>query len=144
MAGGNTGHAWRVARAGNAVTRTRRPVSNVEEPTAHPLDPLTADEISEVAAILRSDRGVEPPRWRFASIELVEPAKGAPGPAEREAQTVCWNREDGRACRAVVSLTGAAVTVWEPLGDGQQPNMTVDEWHEADGMLRAHPRLIAA
>jgi primary-amine oxidase len=121
---------------------TLRGVTN--EPTAHPLDPLTADEISEVAAILRSDRGVDPPRWRFASIELVEPAKGAPGPAGREAQAVCWNREDGRACRAAVSLAGAAVTAWEPLADGQQPNMTVDEWHEADEMLRAHPLLIAA
>jgi primary-amine oxidase len=119
-------------------------VGNVQEPAAHPLEPLTADEISEVAAILRSDRAVEPPRWRFASIELAEPAKGAAGPAEREAQAVCWNREDGRAYRTVVSLTAAAVTAWEHLGDGQHPNMTVDEWHEADEMLRAHPQLIAA
>ena len=113
----------------------------------HPLDPLTADEISDVAAVLRRDRDVEPPRWRFASIELVEPAKAAlrgPGPVRREALAVCWNREDGRAYRAVVSLSDGAVTGWEELGDGQQPNMTVDEWHECDEMLRAHPELIAA
>ena len=40
----------------------------------HPLDPLTADEIRQAAAILRRDRGVGE-RWRFASIELREPAK---------------------------------------------------------------------
>ncbi len=43
---------------------------------AHPLDPLTADEIRQAAAILRRDRGVGG-TWRFASIELKEPAKGA-------------------------------------------------------------------
>jgi primary-amine oxidase len=115
---------------------------------AHPLDPLTAEEISQAAAVLRRDRGVEPPRWRFASIELVEPAKaarrGQSGPPRREALAVCWNREDGRAYRAVVSLADGAVAGWEELADGQQPNMTVDEWHECDEMLRAHPDLIAA
>ncbi len=79
---------------------------------AHPLDPLTADEVREVAAILRRDRGVEPPRWRFASIELNEPPKAAlREPRERrplrEALAVCWNREDGQAYRAVVSLMQA-------------------------------------
>ena len=40
----------------------------------HPLDPLTADEIRQAAAILRRDQGVGE-RWRFASIELREPSK---------------------------------------------------------------------
>ena len=40
----------------------------------HPLDPLTAEEIRQVASVLRRDRAVGP-RWRFASIELAEPAK---------------------------------------------------------------------
>ena len=112
---------------------------------AHPLDPLTAEEIASVTAVLRRDRGVEPPRWQFASIELIEPDKAAPrdGQARREALAVCWNREDGGAYRAAVSLADGAVTAWEHL-PGQQPNMTVDEWHECDEMLRAHPELIAA
>jgi primary-amine oxidase len=114
-------------------------------PAGHPLDPLTAEEIAAVAAVLRRDRGVEPPRWRFGAIELVEPAKAAlrDGQARREARAVCWNREDGEAYRAVVSLAGPDVTGWEHL-PGVQPNMTVDEWHECDEMLRAHPLLIAA
>ena len=56
---------------------------------------------------------------------------------------MCWNRDDGHAYRAVVSLDGDAVTAWEPL-PGQQPNITLDEWHECDEMLRSDPSLAAA
>ena len=129
----------------------------------HPLDPLTADEIRRAAAIVRHDREAGD-GWRFASIELKEPAKAdlpalengrlaADGRlAGREALVVCWNRADGQAYRATVSLSGGAgkaagaggeVTGWEHL-PGQQPNMTVDEWHECDEMLRAHPALARA
>ena len=114
----------------------------------HPLDPLTADEIRQAAAIVRREREVGE-GWRFASIELREPAKADLSALSsgrltgREALVVCWNRADGRAYRAVVSLTGDAVTAWEHL-PGQQPNMTIDEWHECDVMLRDHPALIAA
>ncbi|HEY6296635.1 MAG TPA: tyramine oxidase, partial [Streptosporangiaceae bacterium] len=110
---------------------------------AHPLDPLTADEIRQAAAILRRERGVGA-GWRFASIELREPAKDALHvPDGREAIVVCWDRADGRAYRALVSLTGDAVTAWEDL-PGQYPNMTVDEWHECDQVLRAHPEMVEA
>jgi len=114
----------------------------------HPLDPLTAEEIGQAAAIVRHAREVGD-SWRFASIELKEPAKAdlpalESGPtAGREALVVCWNRADGQAYRATVSLAGNEVTRWEHL-PRQQPNMTVDEWHECDEMLRAHPALAQA
>jgi primary-amine oxidase len=114
----------------------------------HPLDPLSAEEIRRVAAIVRRDRGVGA-GWRFASIELKEPAKAelpaleSGELARREAVVVCWNRADGQAYRATVSLTADAVGAWEHL-PGQQPNMTVDEWHECDVMLRSHPAVIEA
>jgi primary-amine oxidase len=117
--------------------------TNVTDSPVHPLDPLTAEEIRRAAAILRRDRGVGA-GWRFASIELKEPAKPemnrAPQTAGREAVVVCWDRSGGQAYRAVVTLTGDAVTRWEHL-PGQQPNMTADEWRECDHMLRAHPAL---
>ncbi len=115
---------------------------------AHPLDPLTAGEIRQAADILRRDRGVGA-SWRFASIELREPGKDALFALEagealgRDAIVVCWDRADGRAYRAVVSLTGDAVTAWHDL-PGQQPNMTMDEWHECDEVLRAHPPMVEA
>ena len=114
----------------------------------HPLDPLTAEEFRAVAAALRHARGLGS-RWRFASIELIEPAKdalaahGTGVPCVRKAQAVCWNRDDGQAYRAVVCLADATVETWEHL-PGQQPNITVDEWSECDEMLRGHPQLAAA
>jgi len=133
----------------------------------HPLDPLTAAEFRQVVAVLRRERGVSD-GWRFASIELAEPSKDAlrampasgdaggvgsvetggpdrtagPGP-RREALAVCWDTGDGQAYRAVVSLADDAVVAWEHL-PGQQPNLTVDEWHECDEVLLGHPRLAAA
>jgi primary-amine oxidase len=113
---------------------------------AHPLDPLDADEIRQTAATLRADKGVGAD-WRFASIDLVEPAKedlAAVGtPPGRMAQAICWNTVDGQAYRALVSLPAGAITAWEHL-PGIQPNMTVDEWHECDEMLRHHPTVIDA
>ncbi len=94
---------------------------------------------------MRRDRGTGE-SWRFASIELAEPGKDllAGGLVTgREAIAVGWDRADGQAYRAVVSLTANAVTSWAHL-PGRQPNMTVDEWHECDQMLRQHPALAKA
>jgi primary-amine oxidase len=112
----------------------------------HPLDPLTADEIRRVTATLRDQRGIGG-GWRFASIELAEPAKDALaagyGGIPRTAQVICWSTADGQAYRALIDVAAGQVRSWEHL-PGQQPNMTVDEWHECDEMLRGHPALIAA
>lgn len=117
-----------------------------ENPTPrHPLDPLTADEFRQVVGILRREKNANE-RWRFASIELKEPSKetlGNGGPAPREARAVCWNRDDGRVYKATVSLTGDSVVSWEHR-PGEQPNITVDEWHEADEAMRADPRVVEA
>ena len=112
----------------------------------HPLDPLSADEISQVAAVLLAAKGVDN-HWRFGLIELSEPAKdelkGAADGIVRKAQAVCWNTADGQAYRAVVTLPDGAIAHWQHL-PGVQPNMTVDEWHECDEMLRRHPALTSA
>src|SRR5689334_24361717 len=69
---------------------------------SHPLDPLSAGEIRQTAAIVRRDRAIGD-TWRFASIELKEPAKAdlqaLEAEATREALVVCWDRADeiGRA-----------------------------------------------
>ncbi len=114
----------------------------------HPLDPLSAAEIRQAAEILRRDRGVDD-GWRFASIELREPAKDElaawqPGDEiAREARVVCWSRASGKVYSALVSLTAD-----EPRSFTHQPrvqpNATLDEWREADAMLRSDDRVIAA
>lgn len=118
-------------------------VKACEDPSVtHPLDPLSADEFRQVAALLRREKGVERPGWRIAGIELREPVKGAaPGP--REARAVVWDTVGGTAHVALLDLTADALTSWEAR-PGQQPNATVDEWHECDEAMRAHPDVVAA
>jgi primary-amine oxidase len=111
-----------------------------EHRVVHPLDPLSADEIRQAAAVLRRDQGVGE-RWRFASIELREPPKRES--ISRQAEVICWNRDDGAVYRARVDLEADRVLAWDHQPDGQ-PNMTVDEFHECDEALRRDPRVIEA
>jgi primary-amine oxidase len=129
-----------------ANTREQPGTGPAASPDWHPLDPLSADEISHVAAALLAAKGVGI-HWRFGSIELSEPAKdelkGDPDGIARKAQVVCWNTADGQAYRAVVTLPDGEIAHWQHL-PGVQPNMTIDEWHECDEMLRVQPALISA
>jgi primary-amine oxidase len=116
--------------------------------TAHPLDPLSADEFRAATAILRREKGVAE-GWRIASIELREPAKDVVrtwttgDPLPREARVTCFDTAANAAYKALVSLTDDAVLDWTPV-PGEQPNITVDEWHEAHVALIAHPDVIAS
>jgi len=123
----------------------RRTTAEGSTTVLHPLDPLTAGEFRQAAAILRRDKGVDG-RWRFASVELKEPSKEAlrafapNGPIVREALVVCWNRDDGQAYKSVVSLTEDRIVSWEHR-PGEQPNITADEFHECDEALHEDPRV---
>ncbi|TWS22835.1 primary-amine oxidase [Tsukamurella sputi] len=117
--------------------------------TAHPLDPLTADEIRAVTALLAQEHGVNDD-WRYASIEMFEPSKAEIAafdtdgtPCERVAIAVLFDRTTNRTYKARLSLTDGAVTAFDHIPD-VQANVTVDEWDEADQALRAHPDVIAA
>ncbi|WP_336669531.1 primary-amine oxidase [Tsukamurella sp. USMM236] len=118
-------------------------------PAAHPLDPLSADEIRAVTALLAREHGVNAD-WRYASIEMFEPSKAEitafdtdGTPAERVAVAVLFDRTANRTFKARVSLTSDTVTAFDHIPD-VQANVTVDEWDEADQALRAHPDVIAA
>jgi primary-amine oxidase len=116
--------------------------------TDHPLDPLSADEIRRVVAVLRREHGVDD-RWRIASIELREPSKTVvrahrPGLAlSREARVACWNREDGKVYVARVSVSEDRMLAWRHEPDGQ-PNMTADEVRECNEAMRREPRVVDA
>jgi primary-amine oxidase len=115
----------------------------------HPLDPLSADEFSTAAGILGREHGVGV-GWRFTSIALDEPSKSAVRDFEstgerpdRRARLVVLDRARNQTYTAIVSLTGDELIDWRHI-PGVQPNFTVDEWEEADAMLRSHPEVVAA
>ncbi|MBP2367248.1 primary-amine oxidase [Pseudonocardia parietis] len=108
---------------------------------AHPLEPLTGDEISAAAALLR-DAGHIGGRSRFVSIVLREPPKDAVlgfesdgAPVAREAAAVVLDKADGRAYEAVVSLTDRAVTRWEHV-PGVQPQVLLEEFFEVEDVVK--------
>ena len=117
------------------------------EPIAHPLEPLTAPEFRATAAILRRDQAVGE-SWRFASIELIEPAKAevvawrTGDPIPRRSLSVLWDRRSNQTYEAVVDLVGDRVDSWNYV-PGVTPNFTVDEFHEVDDALHQHPGVLA-
>ena len=99
----------------------------------HPLEPLRAEEISRVSAILREQRDLGP-RVRFVSITLQEPPKRevldgrADGAApERAAFAVLYDRDASQAIEAVVSLSAGVVTSWRAV-EGVQPSVMLEEF----------------
>jgi primary-amine oxidase len=115
----------------------------------HPLDPLTADEIRQVTALVRAERP-ERERWRFGCVELIEPAKAAlkPGSASRPSparrgRAVVWDREGDGVEEVTVDLGRDAVTDTRHR-PGVQGNFVAAEYHECDAYLRNHPDVIAA
>ena len=114
---------------------------------SHPLEPLSADEFSRTAEILRRDGHVSD-TFRFASIELVEPPKHevlawrTGDPVPRHALAVVWNRSDNKTYEATIDLTGDTVVSVQHIPD-VTPNFTVDEFHEVDEAMRAHPDVVA-
>jgi primary-amine oxidase len=114
---------------------------------AHPLDPLSPTEFQSTAAILRRDQGVTD-SWRFASIELREPAKAdvkawRPGDAvPRRSLSVLWNRQTNQTYEAVVDLVADRVDSWLHR-PGVCPNFTIDEYHDVDEALHKHPEVLA-
>ena len=126
------------------VTQTR-PAAPVG--VAHPLDPLTADEI---AAASRIAAGHEPREgWRFPLVALEEPDKAvvrdfADGdPIARAARMMLLDVSNGDAVEAVVDLTGESVARWTPL-EGQQPFPLMEEFGRAEAAVLEDPRWIAA
>ena len=112
----------------------------------HPLDPLSADEIRRVTALVRAERpDVE--RWRFGCVELVEPAKasladGSPAPARR-GRAVVWDREGDGVEEVTVDLGSDTVTATHRR-PGVQGNFVAAEYQACDAYLRGHPDVIAA
>ena len=116
--------------------------------TVHPLDPLSAAEITRAWDIVRTERALGP-RVRVIFIMLHEPDKKIvlahrPGDAvERAAFVVLVDSGPGKTYEAVVSLSGSRVLSWEHV-PGAQPAIVLDEFVDCEAAVRADPRWQAA
>ncbi len=114
----------------------------------HPLEPLSAEEITRGVEILRAHRDLAD-TVRFSTVELHEPRKSdvldwpLAGPLEREAFLIVMDRADGTVHEAVVSLDAGTVTEWRHL-PGVQPRIMAEEFVECEEMLKGHPEYLAA
>jgi primary-amine oxidase len=118
---------------------------DVQAPAAaHPLDPLSAEEVAAASRLLREQQKLEPSA-RFVSIALHEPPKAdvaefEPGaPIEREALLVVREREERRTYEAVVSLTREEVVSWEHRPDAQ-PALTEEDFLAVEEHVKVDPR----
>jgi primary-amine oxidase len=112
-------------------------------PIAHPLDPLTAEEIERAVAVLRERKSLGEP-WRFVSVALAEPGRRPGDRLPRRAQLVLMDTATGRAFEAIVDLTTRDVTKYEPLAPGLQPPVMSDECGECEAAVKRSPEFRAA
>ncbi len=110
----------------------------------HPLDPLTAEEISAASSILKRERSLGD-NARFVYVTLREPAKTAVlklkagETLEREAAILIRERAQRTTYEAVVSLTQEKVVSWREV-TGAQPPIMLEEFMAADELVKKDPR----
>jgi primary-amine oxidase len=114
----------------------------------HPLEPLTAEEITTAIAVLRIKDGLGP-RLRIVSVVLDEPPKKEvkafqPGdPMSRAARIICYDRDTRQTSIAVVSLSEEAITDWTDV-DGVHPHLILEEVMIVEKVLKNDERYVAA
>ncbi|HZU03205.1 MAG TPA: primary-amine oxidase [Ktedonobacteraceae bacterium] len=115
--------------------------SVASRPTLHPLDSLTANEITEVTRIIRENGGLSP-HFRFISVTLHEPTKDLvrafkPGDAfPREAEVVLIDQ--GVTYEALVDITGSRIVEFLPV-PGVQASIPFEEAIECEVCVKAYP-----
>jgi primary-amine oxidase len=110
---------------------------------AHPLDPLTKEEIVLAAQVLK-ESGKTTTASRFSIINLHEPPKAEvlnhqPGaPFRREAIAVVYERASNKTFEAVVDLRARTVLSWREM-PGVQPTFLVEDDFLVQTIIRPHP-----
>jgi primary-amine oxidase len=113
----------------------------------HPLEPLTAQEVSLAVSLLK-DNGKVTPTTRFVSVSLREPPKEQVygykgGPIRREANAVLFDNGTNSCYETSLSLTDRKLLSWKHI-PGVQPTMTADEQVECEKAVLASPEFKAA
>src|SRR5829696_33171 len=102
----------------------------------HPLEPLSAEEISAATEILRAEQDLKE-NHRFVSVVLREPPKEKVlgfdngengGPIEREAFAILLDRSDGKACEEIVKASPEVQEALRKRGVEDFEGVMVDPW----------------
>jgi primary-amine oxidase len=115
---------------------------------AHPLDPLTPDEIRSAARLVRAAHDLGS-GMTFETITLQEPPKNVisdfrTGNALPRAAFVCtFDRSNGKVYEARVDLAANAVTDWRDV-PGVRPRILFEDVKLVGEVARADPRFRAA
>ncbi len=107
----------------------------------HPLTPLTADEITEAAKLIK-DSEATPRSARFSQIALDEPAKELvlrDAATQRRALAVIYDYASNRTWEAVANLTTQKMDGLREI-PGAQPGISSQDSDLADEIMRADPR----
>ena len=114
----------------------------------HPLDPLTAEEISAAVKLLKASPDF-PKVALFSTVVLNEPPKDvvmnfkAGMPIHREAFAVVYDRIENKTYESVVDLGSKKISSWK-LIPGAQPLVFLSEYEEIIPIIKADPRWQAA
>ncbi|MDT0451266.1 primary-amine oxidase [Streptomyces hesseae] len=113
--------------------------------SAHPLDPLTADEITTARRVL-TEAGKVTPATRFPLVLLDEPdrhtAAHRPGdPVVRRLRVTLLDQETGAAAEALVDVTGGLLLAHRRLDVATegQPQVMSEEYPLVEAIVKADP-----
>jgi primary-amine oxidase len=106
---------------------------------AHPLDPLSAEEILLACKVLRERKELGP-EARFAMVQLQEPPKAevlAGSAWERSAFLMVFDSTTGTTHEAVVNLAQGTVASWVQHDTDGQPPVLVEDFFNCDRIVKA-------
>ncbi|MBO9358929.1 MAG: primary-amine oxidase [Thermomicrobium sp.] len=110
---------------------------------AHPLEPLSPEEIERAVAAVRQNVHL-PPRHRFVDVYLAEPPKSVvlgrrEGEAiERAAFVVVYDLAEAVTYEGIVSLADGQIRSWDRR-TGVQPSITLQEFAECEEACKRNP-----
>jgi primary-amine oxidase len=112
---------------------------------AHPLDPLSKEELDAAVSILRAEHRLGA-STRLPLLSLKEPAKAeilAGRTPARQAFAVLYERASRQIFEAVIDLSSRHVVSWKEI-PGVQPPLLLEDFSLAEQIVRADPGWRAA
>lgn len=114
----------------------------------HPLDPLSANEISKAVSIIRRDAGLDSTAW-FETITLEEPRLSFFDPnsdtqvVPRRAYVCCYEPASNRTLNGIVNLNSDEIESWQHI-EGAQARIVPDEFSMGDILVKQDNKFVEA